>query len=314
MQKLSFVIPCYRSEKTVRSVYEEIVSVVGQREDYCYEVVAVNDCSPDDVLKVLVGIAEEDKNFKVIDFAKNMGKHAALMAGFRHVTGDIVICVDDDFQCPVDQLWRLLEPLDHGYDIAMAQYGKKAQSSFKNFGSKCNDLMMTWMIGKPKDFQFANFAAIRRFIIDEIIRYENPYSYINGLILRTTNNYVNVPMKERERLSGSSGYTFFKSLKLWINGLTAFSIRPIRIADYLGCLFAFLGFVIGLVEIVFALMPSQQSGIAASVIAAVFFVGGLIMLLLGLLGEYVGRIYMCINNSPQYVIRRTWNVPQRRDG
>ncbi|MBR2737931.1 MAG: glycosyltransferase [Lachnospiraceae bacterium] len=306
MRKISFVIPCYRSENTVRSVYEEIREVIGQKTDYCYEIIAVNDCSPDNVLQVLVSIADEDQNVKVVDCAKNMGKHAALMAGFHFVSGEIVVCVDDDFQCPMDQLWRLLEPLNAGYDVSMAKYGRKAQSSLKNVGSLGNELMMRWMLGKPRDFQFTNFAAMKRFVVEEMTRYDNAYSYVNGLVLRSTSKYVNVPMEERERLSGTGGYTFKKSLLLWVNGLTAFSVLPLRLATILGLICTVFGLALGIICIVRAVLGALQ--IIAPGLAAVFFVGGLLMLLIGLLGEYVGRIYMCINKAPQYVIRRTWNI------
>ena len=308
MTKLSFVIPCYRSEKTIRSVYDEIVAVVGREPEYSYEIVTVNDASPDNVLDVLVDLSEKDRNVKVVDCAKNMGKHAALMAGFRYATGDIIVCVDDDYQCPVDQLYRLLEPLNHGYDVSMAQYGKKAQSKLKNIGSWGNAMMMTYMLGKPKDFQFANFAAIKRFVVDEMIRYDNPYSYVNGLILRTTAKYTNVPMKERERLSGTGGYNLRKSLALWINGFTAFSIRPLRLATALGAACTLVGVVLCIIDIIRRIASAGPVVSLMPVLAAVFFVGGLVMLLLGLLGEYVGRIYMCINHSPQYVVRQTWNI------
>ena len=165
---------------------------------------------------------------------------------------------------------------------------------------------MRWMLGKPRDFQFTNFAAMKRFVVEEMTRYDNAYSYVNGLVLRSTSKYVNVPMEERERLSGTGGYTFKKSLLLWVNGLTAFSVLPLRLATILGLICTVFGLALGIICIVRAVLGALQ--IIAPGLAAVFFVGGLLMLLIGLLGEYVGRIYMCINKAPQYVIRRTWNI------
>lgn len=309
--KISFVIPCYRSEKTIEKVYEEIINVIGLRQDVDYEIITVNDDSPDNVLDVLISLSQKDKKVKVIDCAKNMGKHAALMAGFRYAEGDFIVCTDDDCQCPMDRLWELIYPLENGYDVAMAQYGKKNQSTFKNFGSKMNDWMMTYMIGKPKEFQFSNFCAIKLFIIKEIIKYENPYSYVNGLILRSTNKIINVPMKERARVEGVSGYTFKKSLSLWINGATAFSILPLRIASYLGLFFSIISFCVGIIACIVGLMnPLLKVGVPI-IISVIFFVNGLIMMFVGMLGEYVGRIYMCINREPQYIIRETWNIHER---
>jgi len=305
MKKLSFVIPCYRSEKTIRSVYDEITGTVRQREGIEYEIIAVNDCSPDNVLNVLIELAGEDKNFKVVDCAKNMGKHAALMAGFKYVTGDVVICVDDDCQCPVDQLWALLKPIEEGHDVAMADYGHKAQSSAKNVGSLGNELMMRWMLNKPKTFHFSNFAAFQRFIVDEMLKYENSSSYVNGLVLRSTADYVNVPMTERRRTVGKGGFTFRKSIKLWINGITSFSILPLRLADLLGCFFSAVGFI-GLIIIL--ILSSSRNVQLAAILLTMCFLSGITMLLIGIVGEYVGRTYMVANHAPQYIVRRTWNI------
>lgn len=304
--KISFVIPCYRSQDTVEAVYNEIIATIDNRAEY--EIICVNDSSPDGVLDVLKGLAKRDANVKVIDLAKNMGKHAALLAGFRYCNGEYVVCVDDDYQCPVDRLWDLLEPLKHGYDVSMAQYGIKKQSRFKNLGSLANAFMMTYLLGKPKELQFANFSAMKKFVIKEMIRYENPYSYVNGLILRTTSKIANVPMEERERMSGTGGYTFSKSLKLWINGFTAFSVRPLRLATFMGAMCALLGFGYGGFLVVRKIMYPEILAGYTSLMAIILIVGGILMLMLGMLGEYVGRIYICINNAPQYVIRETINV------
>ena len=309
---LSFVIPCYRSEKTIELVYQELVSVLSAKKNYTYEIILVNDSSPDNVMEIMEKLAHNDKKVKVVDFAKNMGKHAALMAGFKVSRGDYVVCLDDDGQCPVDQLWKLINPLKHGYDVSMAQYGTKKQSKFKNFGSKMNDWMMTTMLGKPKDFQFANFAAMKKFVVKEMIKYDNPYSYVNGLILRTTQNNINVPMEERERAYGTGGYTFFKSLKLWLNGYTAFSITPLRVSTLFGLIFAASGFIFSIIIIIRKLLKPEILSGYTSLMGILLLISGIIMLMLGILGEYVGRIYMCINQSPQYVIRRTINLDKEK--
>ena len=306
--KLSFVIPCYRSEKTIEAVCDEIIRTVSLREEAEYEIIAVNDSSPDQVLEVLKRLAEKNHRIKVLDLAKNMGKHAALMAGFRHCTGEYIVCVDDDYQCPVDHLWELLEPLFAGNDVSMAKYGVKKQSRFKNWGSGMNAFMMTHLLGKPREFQFSNFAAMKAFVVEEICGYENPYAYINGLILRTTGSIINVPMEERERMSGFGGYNFIKSLKLWVNGFTAFSVKPLRIATLLGALCALSGFLYGLMIMIRKIVYPEILAGYSSLMVVLLIIGGVIMLILGILGEYVGRIYICVNNSPQYVIRQSVNI------
>lgn len=308
MKKISFIIPCYRSADTVGTVITEIEQTLCNQPQYEYEIIAVNDQSPDSVYDVLSALAVNKQYLKVIDLAKNQGKHAALMAGYAYATGDIIVSLDDDGQCPLDHLWELLKPLDEGYDIAIAKYPQKKQSAFKNFGSKVNALMSQVLIGKPKDLYLSNFAAMKRFVCEEIVRYKHAYPYVDGLILRTTTNICNVPMEERERISGSTGYTFIKSLKLWLNGFTAFSVKPLRIASLAGLCCTGIGVLYGVYIIIRKMLnPAVPAGYS-SIMAVLLFIGGMIMLMLGMIGEYIGRIYISINNSPQYVIRRTINL------
>lgn len=306
MRKISFIIPCYRSEKTVGQVISELNTVVGETCEY--EVITVNDCSPDNVLGRLKEFAAEDSRIKVIDLARNMGKHSALMAGYAHATGDVIVGLDDDGQCPVDHLWELLEPLEQGYDISLARYPEKKQSKFKNFGSTVNDWMTRIMIEKPKNLKLSNFYAMKRFVCDEMLRYHNPYPYVDGLMLRTTRKIKNVDMQERERLSGTTGYTLVKSLKLWINGFTSFSVKPLRIATFLGLITAVIGFLVAFYVVIHRILHPEIVAGYTSLMAVLLLIGGIIMVLLGMIGEYLGRIYICINNSPQYVIRETINI------
>ena len=302
--KLSFVIPCYGSEKTIEYVINEIDETMSQKPEYDYEIICVNDCSPDNVLYVLKNIVTTNKRVAVADLTRNMGKHAAVMAGYSLVDGDIIINLDDDGQCPMPYLWDLIEPLDNGYDISMAKYPNKKQSSYKYFGRKMNILMNRMFLNRPKDLAIENFNALKRFIVDEVLRYQNPYPYLEGLFIRATGRIANVEMEYRDRVEGSSNYTFKKSLSLWLNGFTAFSVIPLRLASLLGVLIALGGFISGIVVIIRRLfiVPDYQIGYPSTIVT-ILFVSGIIMVMLGMLGEYVGRIYISLNNSPQYVIR-----------
>lgn len=314
MQKmLSFVIPCYRSELTVGGVISEIHDKMSERPELDYEIVAVNDCSPDGVYDVLRTLSEDDPKIKVMDLAKNGGKHAAMMAGYSVAKGDYIVNLDDDGQCPLDKLWELMEPLYEGYDISIARYPKKKQSALKNFGSKMNGAMAHYLIDKPKSLQTSNFSVLKRFVMEEMRSYKNPYPYISGLMLRTTSKITNVDMEERERTAGVGHYTFKKSLALWINGFTAFSVKPLRISMVLGALCALCGFVFGLFTIIRKIINPDILMGYSSLMAVLLFVGGIIMMMLGMIGEYIGRIYICINNSPQYVIRETININDADD-
>ncbi|MBQ7203698.1 MAG: glycosyltransferase [Eubacterium sp.] len=304
MKKISFCIPCYGSEDTIEYVINEIIDVLSAKTEYDYEIIAVNDCSPDNVMEKLRQLAHSNSKIKVIDLAKNFGKHSALMAAFSVVKGDYVVCLDDDGQCPMDRLWDLLEPITDGnYDFSMAEYSKKKQSAFKNFGSSLNSLMSRVLVGKPKDLHFTNFKAMKRFVTEEIIKYNNPYPYLEGLTLRTTRNIAVIKMDERERFSGKGNFTFKKSLSLWLNGFTAFSVKPLRISTVIGFITALIGFVFGVFVILRKMIHPQIAMGYSSTMAVLLFIGGMIMLMLGMIGEYVGRMYISLNNSPQYVIR-----------
>lgn len=163
------------------------------------------------------------------------------------------------------------------------------------------------IIEKPKDLMFTNFAILKRFVVDEIIKYKNPYPYMTGLMLRTTSDIINVEMEERNRLSGSTTFTFKKMFSLWINGFTAFSIKPLRMSTFLGFISSIVGLIFCIVIILQKIFNPAISQGYSSIMAVILFIGGIIMLMLGLLGEYIGRIYISINNSPQYVIKERIN-------
>ena len=304
MEKLSFVIPCYGSETTIEIVVNEIRETLKQRPEYDYEIILVNDCSPDRVWPRIRALALADSHITGIDLAKNFGQHAALMAGYRHCTGDLIISLDDDGQTPACELFTLVDKMKEGWDVVYASYAHKMHSGFRNFGTWMNERMTESLIGKPKGLRVTSYFIMRRFIADEILRYENAYPYIEGLIFRATRNIANVPVTHHERMVGESGYTFSKLLALWFNGFTAFSVKPLRIATFCGSACACIGFLYGIYVVIRKLVDSSIEMGWSSIIASIFFLGGLILIMLGMIGEYIGRIYISINNAPQYTIRQ----------
>ena len=302
--KISVVIPCYGSQDTIEEVVKEVTETVEKRE-IDYEIILVNDCSPDNVWEKIKGLSNQNKNIKGICLAKNFGQHSALMAGYRATTGDVVVSMDDDGQTPADELYKLIDKLEEGYDVVYATYDNKQHSGFRNFGSKVNDYMCEKLLEKPKGLMVTSYFAARRFVIDEICRYRNPYTYVIGLVFRTTKNIGMFPVTHRARTQGSSGYTISKLFSLWMNGFTAFSIKPLRMATMSGVVFAIIGFIYVLFILFNKLMnPSVPIG-WSSTIAAIMIVGGIILCMLGMIGEYLGRVYISINDSPQYVIKET---------
>ena len=311
MKKISFVIPCYRSEHTIEGVVKEIeVTMEGlaKEKGYSFEIILVNDCSPDNTMGTIRKLCEEKEYITGIGFARNFGQHAALMAGLRQSSGDYVVCLDDDGQTPADEVGKLLMKLEEGFDAVYAKYEHKQHSGFRNFGSKVNELMTRVLLEKPKELYISSYFAVKRFVVEDMILYENSYPYVIGLVLRTTKSITNVVVNHREREEGTSGYTLKKLFGLWFNGFTAFSVKPLRIATCLGVISAVLGFVYGIYTIIKKFInPAVPMGFSSMMAALVFF-GGMIMIMLGLIGEYIGRIYISMNNSPQYVIKERINV------
>ena len=308
MKKVSFIIPCYRSEKTLPAVVAEIDATMEKLDKYTYEIILINDCSPDGTFETIKSLCAEKPYIKGISFAKNFGQHAGLMAGLRQSTGDYVVCLDDDGQTPADEVGKLLDKLEEGFDAVYAKYEHKQHSSFRNLGSKMNELMTRVMLGKHSWLYISSYFATKRFVVEDMIRYENSYPYVIGLVLRATKNITNVVVNHREREVGESGYTMKKLLGLWFNGFTAFSVIPLRIATCVGAGSAGIGFIYGIYTIIKRLInPDVPMGFSAMMSALVFF-GGMIMIMLGLIGEYIGRIYISMNNSPQYVIRERINI------
>ncbi len=307
-EKISFVIPCYRSEKTVTKVVDEIHSVMKDNMEYDYEILLINDDSPDRVWDVIMELANSDKRIKGINLTKNFGQASALMAGFNCVSGDIVISLDDDYQTPACEVIKLIDKLHEGYDVVFAKYNKFRESFFRRIGSKINSIMTHVMIGKPKGIYIQSFFAAKRFVINEMIQYTHSYPYIYGLVFRTTCKVTNVEVEHRAREEGSSGYTLIKLIRLWLNGFTAFSVKPLRVATILGGVFALFGFVLGSFFFINKLLHPDIPYGYSSVICSITFFSGLIMMLLGVIGEYIGRIYICINKSPQFIIREIVNM------
>lgn len=311
-KKLSYVIPCYRSENTIKSVIAEIDGLMTQHRDYDYEIILVNDCSPDNVWSVISEVARCRNDIKAVCFSKNFGQHAALLAGYRASDGDIVISLDDDGQSPVDRTFDLIEKIDEGYDVVYARYNELKETLWRRCGSWLSNKMSEVLIGKPKDILGTSFYAMKKFIAEEMTNYQNPFTYVGGLVFRATKNIANVYVDHRDRIEGTSGYSFGKLLKLWLNGFTAFSVVPLRFSSLVGVICALIGFVFGIITVVRKIVIPDISVGWSSTVAIMLFIGGLIMLMLGMIGEYLGRIYISINNSPQYVVKETINVEDKK--
>ena len=300
---ISFVIPCYCSEHTLENVVNEINKIMARREGISFEIVMVNDCSKDNTEGVIDFITSKYENCKGIHFSKNFGQPAALMAGFSYAKGNYIMTCDDDGQSPIDRLWDFYDTINSGYDIVCAKYiDRTNRSKFRQLGTKGNEYMLERYIKKPKHLYLSSFFMARRNIIKEITKYTNPYPYLAGLILRSTSRIANIEVEQRKRQVGNSGYNFKKLIKLWFNGITTFSVRPLRISFVIGIIALLFSALLMITCIALSIAKVNFNLTIMVLSLLLFFFTGIIMLSLGLIGEYIGRSYMSINVAPQYVI------------
>ena len=301
----SIVIPCYKSSKTIRKVVEmtmQEMDRLGRRE---YEFVLVDDCSPDDgeTMAALMGLVRDYACVKVVELAKNAGQHNAVMAGLNEGSGEVFIAMDDDMQTHPSQLGKLLDEFDKGYDIVYGYYEHKEHSKFRNFGSYVNYMTVRILLKKPKDLKTSSFWVIRKFVRDYAVEYKSAYTHLQGLFLRTTRNISSVPIQHFKREVGTSNYTLKKLIKLWSN-ILGFSIVPLQMATYTGFFFSMIGILaaIGVIILKFV-RPATYIG-WPSMMATICFFSGLNLMFMGIIGEYVGRIFLGMSKNPQYVVRQ----------
>ena len=215
---LSFVIPCYRSEHTIGAVVKELTDTLSTRPEYEYEIVLVNDGSPDNTAGALEALARQTPRVVFVDLSRNFGQHSALMAGFHQVKGDIVICLDDDGQTPACECFKLIDKVEEGYDIVFAEYPERRQNWFRNLGSRFNAACNHFFFGQPRELKANSYYACRRFVVDAALQYPNPFPYVTGLLFQSVSRYCNVPVNHRARMEGRSGYSLKKLVGLWFNG------------------------------------------------------------------------------------------------
>ena len=297
----SFVIPCYNSSESIRHVVELTMEEMEKMNRREFEFVLVNDYSSSTkTMPVLKKLAEEYPCVTVLNLAKNAGQHNAIMAGLNYAKGDILIGMDDDMQTHPSQLPYLFEELEKGYDIVYGYYPEKKHSAFRNFGSWVNYISVRILIGKPKELKTSSYWVARKFVRDSVIEYQAPYAYIQGLFLRTTRNISCIPIQHFQREEGESNYTFKRLLKLWSN-IIGFSITPLRLTEYCGFGLSLLSIIAAVVVLIRKILnPAMALGWPSLMIVICFFSG---IQLIGLIGEYIGRMFLGLNRQPQYVIR-----------
>lgn len=308
--KLSIVVPVYRSATILPKLTDHILAEMkNEGLADSFELLLVNDCSPDESWQVIRSLAAAHPCVRGINLRRNTGQHNAVMAGLNHIRGEFVVMMDDDLQHPPHALGDMVRALEQGYDVCYTRYINRQHAAWKQWGSNFNDRVATILLDKPKGLYLSSFKAMRREIAQEVIKYDGPYAYVDGLILDVTRSITVIDIEHQARDEGESNYTFRRLFSLWMKMATSFSITPLRIATYLGFALAALSMLM-IVFIVAQKMlhPAYPRG-WASLIATVLFIGGIQTLCIGMIGEYLGRAYLKLNRKPQFVVgATTWTA------
>ncbi len=310
---ISVAIPCYKSEKTIEKVVDEIRNEITKKDGYDYQIILVNDYPFDNTFSVITKLCEKDSKIVGVNLSRNFGQASAKLAAIPFVKGDVLVFMDDDGQHPAEGIIPLAEKVMEGYDVVYAYFKNKKHNTFKRITSKINAKISEMNGTRVKGVHVSSFYAISRFAVDSYENYTSPFPSMMGYLNTLVGKVTEIEMKHRARLEGHSNYTLKKLLKLWLTGFTNFSIVPLHMIAFLGIAIAIIGFISGLAVVIAKLFNPTMAAGYASTMSVLLFLGGLILLALGFIGEYIGRIYMTLSNLQQYRIRTVINNPDKEE-
>jgi len=298
MTLISIVIPVYNSEKIIEKLQKKIQDNL----DFDYELILVNDGSVDNSWNKINKLSKAYNNISGINLNKNFGQDNAIIAGLSFAKGEYTVVMDDDLQHEPKHINKLFEKCKDGYDVVYGNFNAKQQKVWKNIGSWINGFLGNFLTDKPNNIYISPFKIFTKKITQEIIKHKSPFVYIDGILFSITNNITEIKIDHSVRNIGKSNYSFNKSLKVFFNHFIGFSILPLRIVTILGIFTSFLASLFIMLIIVNYFNNREPEG-WTSLMAAILLVGGIIMFSLGVIGEYIGRLYLYTSNKPQYIIK-----------
>lgn len=301
---ISIVIPCYRSADTLPAVSAEIRNAFSQHPEHDYQLILVND-SPThaETCRTIRELCAADSKILGIELARNFGQARARMAALPYINGDCAVYMDDDGQHPAEGIFPLVKKIEEGYDVAYAKFENKKHSFFKRTTSRMYRKFLEMLGVRPKGVASSSFVAWSKFSVDALKNYHSPYPATGAYLLKVTSRITDVPTEHRKRIAGKSGYSLSKMFNLALTGITNFTAIPLRASAIVGIVIALIGFLYGLFLIIKKLIvPTAVMGYT-SLMVVMLLLGGLILIVLGLMGEYIGSMYMILSDMPQFLIR-----------
>lgn len=305
--EISVVVPVYGSERILPELVERVHAALLPGGDR-FELILVDDRSPDGSWRVIRDLCASHPWVKAVALRRNVGQHNALMAGLRLSRGTYVVMMDDDLQHDPTDIPRIVGQLRDGHDACYVRFRNRQHAFWKRAGSKLNDLVAGWLLGKPRDLYLSPFKGIIGPVRDEIARFHGPHVYVDGLILSVTSDIVSIEVDHHARPDGKSGYSLRKSISLWLKMATNFSVVPLRFASVAGMLFSMIGFIAAVALVVQRFTINVMPVGWSSLIVSILILGGIQLMALGLIGEYVGRVLLHVNERPQAVLGDTLNI------
>ena len=308
--EISIVVPVYNSHECVAELSRQIEDAL---KDFSYEQIMVNDCSRDSSWDEIQKVCTQNKNVIGINLRKNGGQDSAILTGLNYSRGNWVIIMDDDLQHSPYDIPKLYEEAQKGYDVVYANFDSKKQKLWKNLGSWFNGKISEIALQKPKEVYLSPFKILCRGVVQEMIKFNNLFPYIDGLIFQVTRNITQIPIEHHKRELGKSNYNLAKSIKVFLRMLFGFSTMPLNIASYTGFISAIIGLILAIVYAVEYFMGKADVTGWTTLVILILVLGGGILVSLGIIGRYIGQVYLTVNNQPKFIIKETLNTTNEKE-